>query len=113
MITRYLHRLLPILGATLVLAGPFPSAVQAQVPPANDDFVNAEALPTDGTWLGSNVNATAEPGEPAHASVPTGSSIWFQWIAPTDGFVTVDTFGSNYDTVLALYTGTAVPDQRK
>jgi hypothetical protein len=105
---RHLHRVLPIFGAVFALAGLFPFAARAQVPPANDDFVNAEVLPTDGTWLGSNANATAEPGEPAHAGVPTGSSIWFQWTAPTDGFLTADTFGSGYDTVLALYTGTAV-----
>ncbi|MDH3297972.1 MAG: hypothetical protein OEM96_06825, partial [Gemmatimonadota bacterium] len=108
MTTRYLHRVLPIFGAVLALMGQYPFAAQAQVPPANDDFVNAEVLPTDGTWLGSNIDATVEPGEPLHDGVPTGASIWFQWTAPTEGFVTVDTFGSDFDTVLALYTGTAV-----
>ncbi|MDH3629288.1 MAG: hypothetical protein OES25_16755, partial [Acidobacteriota bacterium] len=101
-----MHRVLSILGVLIALTASF--TAQAQVPPANDDFVNAEVLPTDTTWLGSNVDATAEPGEPSHAGVSTGSSIWFEWTAPTDGFVTVDTFGSNYDTVLALYIGTAV-----
>jgi len=82
-----------------------PAAAQA---PANDNFVDAELLANDGTWLGDNISATAEPGEPQHAGVPTGSSIWFEWVAPTDGFLSVDTYGSNYDTVLALYIGTAV-----
>ncbi len=83
------------------------SLAHAQGAPANDDFVNAEPL-AEGTWLGSNVGATSEPGEPGHASVPIGASIWFTWTAPTDGYLTVDTFGSAYDTVLAMYTGTMV-----
>ena len=73
MTTRCLHRLLPIFGALIFLTGQLAFTAQAQVPPANDDFVNAEVLPTDTTWLGSNVDATSEPGEPAHAGVPTGS----------------------------------------
>jgi hypothetical protein len=34
--------------------------------------------------------------------------VWYQWQAPTSASVTFTTAGSNYDTVLAVYTGTAV-----
>jgi hypothetical protein len=103
------HVFWPAFATALILFSGALSAA-AQVAPANDDFANAELLTGDGTWLGDNINATAEAGEPLHAGVTTGSSIWFEWIAPSDGFVSIDTYGSNYDTVLALYGGTTVDE---
>ena len=47
-------------------------------------------------------------GEPNHANAPGGHSIWFKWTAPTTGTKTFDTMGSGFDTVLGVYTGTAV-----
>jgi hypothetical protein len=32
-------------------------------------------------------------------------TVWYKFTAPTYGFVTIDTIGSNYDTVLAIHTG--------
>ncbi|MFK8017761.1 MAG: hypothetical protein AB8G17_20220 [Gammaproteobacteria bacterium] len=75
--------------------------------PANDFFAFPETI-SQGTWSGSNVDATAEPGEPQHANVPVGASVWYQWSAPGDGYLTVDTVGSLFDTVLGLYTGNSV-----
>ena len=81
--------------------------------PANDDFANAAALsglPANAT--GTNVDATTESGEPEHtdfSSVTPGEhSVWWSWTAPSDGDVTVDTCGSNFDTLLAVYTGSSV-----
>ena len=34
--------------------------------------------------------------------------MWWRWIAPVSGWVTVDTFGSNYDTILGVYAGLQV-----
>ncbi|NNF66112.1 MAG: VCBS repeat-containing protein [Gammaproteobacteria bacterium] len=82
--------------------------IEPPPPPANDDFANAQLLATDGTWLGSNLGATAEVDEPQHAAVPVGASVWFRWTAPDNGFLTVDTFGSDFDTVLAMYSGNAI-----
>jgi outer membrane protein assembly factor BamB/subtilisin family serine protease len=74
--------------------------------PFNDDFADRPRLNTDNLALrGSNAGATAESGEPAHASVAPGASIWWEWVAPTSGTVSIDTIGSDYDTVLAVYTG--------
>ena len=61
-----------------------------------------------GSETGTNVDATAEPGEPTHANVGGGSSVWWRWAAPQSGTVTLSTFGSDYDTVLAVYTGAEV-----
>src|SRR5205807_635268 len=34
-----------------------------------------------------------------------GGSVWYSFTAPTSVPVTIDTFGSSYDTVLAVFTG--------
>lgn len=63
---------------------------------------------TVATVTGSNVGATKEPGEPAHANNTGGKSVWWTWTAPAAGTVRLDTHGSSFDTLLAVYTGTAV-----
>ncbi len=76
---------------------------------ANDNFANRIALfGATNTVAGSNVNATREVGEPAHLKMPSGASVWWSWIAPDSGLVSIDTRGSSFDTVLAVYTGSAV-----
>jgi hypothetical protein len=32
-------------------------------------------------------------------------SVWYRFTAPSNGTVTVSTIGSNYDTILSVYTG--------
>lgn len=88
----------------------------AQVGPPNDNFANAITLSgTNLDVVGSNTNATKEPGEPDHAGNPGGKSVWWTWQAPVSGYVTVstlgstsDTYGGPLDTLLAVYTGSAV-----
>lgn len=77
--------------------------------PDNDFFANALPFPADlSTVVDNNTGATIETGEPAHAGNPGGKSVWWSWTAPGDGAVVLDTAGSSIDTVLAVYTGTAV-----
>jgi hypothetical protein len=81
----------------------------AQAPPANDNFASAAILSgTEATAVGTNVDATEEPGEPNHAGDAGGFSVWWRWTAPATGAVTIDTCDSDFDTVLAVYTGAAV-----
>jgi uncharacterized repeat protein (TIGR01451 family) len=56
----------------------------------------------------SNVGASSEPGEPLHAGVPGGHSVWFTWTPLLSGVATFTTEGSSFDTLLAVYTGTSV-----
>jgi subtilisin-like proprotein convertase family protein len=37
-----------------------------------------------------------------------GSTAWYNWTAPSSSPVNIDTFGSDFDTVLAIYTGNSV-----
>ncbi len=77
--------------------------------PINDAFTAASSLSgSTNTVNVSSVGATSEPGEPAHAGNAAAASIWWTWVAPDSGPVIVDTLGSAFDTVLAVYTGVAV-----
>lgn len=84
--------------------------VEDGVTPINDDFANAiELVGLSGQVGGHNIGATAEVGEPEHAhNMGPYHSVWWRWTAPSDGELTVWTEGSAFDTVLALYFGTAV-----
>ncbi|NET04418.1 MAG: calcium-binding protein [Symploca sp. SIO2B6] len=76
----------------------------------NDNFADSfDLIGSSDSAIGSNVGFTGEPGEPNHAGIsPPLNSAWWSWRAPASGVVTIDTFGSNYDTSLAVYTGSAL-----
>jgi hypothetical protein len=80
-------------------------------PPANDAFATPVVLSGQNASRAgdTNVNATLEAGEPTTvASAPAGTSVWYQWTPAASGTVTIDTTTSNFDTLLAVYTGSAV-----
>jgi len=77
--------------------------------PANNNFSSATTISgSQGTTNGTNIRSTKEVGEPNHAGNNGGASVWYKWTAPSSGSVTIDTVGSTFDTVLAVYTGTVV-----
>jgi hypothetical protein len=79
------------------------------VRPSNDNFVNAIFMQSaSGTLTTNNHFATREPGEPNHVGFMGDKSVWYYWTAPFTGSVVIDTVGSNFDTTLAVYTGTVV-----
>lgn len=78
---------------------------------ANDHFENATPIsPVFPAVAGLNIGATREPGEPAHSNTGQGHSVWWTWTAPREGPVTMSTARSQFDTLLAVYTGTDVAD---
>ena len=86
----------------------------SQGPPLNDNFASAQTVAgCSGTAGGTNVFATREANEPNHFPIPQNSpggtrSVWYQWQAPANGTATIDTLGTGFDTVLAVYTGNNV-----
>ncbi|MCC5808150.1 MAG: S8 family serine peptidase [Opitutales bacterium] len=76
-------------------------------PPANSMLENAIALRLNSARLGTNRNALAEPGEPAHAGQPAATSVWYKWTANFTGRVAFTTRGSDFDTIAAVYSGSA------
>jgi hypothetical protein len=98
-------------SACLMVGGsPTPTPTPTPSPtPVNNNFSNAQVISgSSGGVNGSNVNATKEIGEPNHAGNVGGKSIWYRWLAPASGNVTLTTQGSNFDTLLGVYTGVAV-----
>jgi 5-hydroxyisourate hydrolase-like protein (transthyretin family) len=79
--------------------------------PANDNFADRVAI-TGALAIatGTNVGATKEPGEPSHAGNSGGASVWWTWVSACTSSVQIDTFGSSFDTLLGVYTGTRVSE---
>ena len=64
--------------------------VEIRVPPGNDNFAQRIVFTgTNVTVTGDNSGATTEPGEYLPAGA-TGRTIWWSWIAPTNGNVTLN-----------------------
>jgi uncharacterized repeat protein (TIGR02543 family) len=77
--------------------------------PANDDFTNAAVIAADGvTNIVTTTYASRENGEPYIAGNKGGHSLWWTWTAPANGTVTINTSGSGFNTLLGVYTGTAL-----
>ncbi len=77
--------------------------------PANDNFASAQTISgSSGNTTGSNSAATKEANEPNHAGNVGGTSVWYLWQAPSSGSVVITTAGSNFDTLLGVYTGSSV-----
>ena len=78
-------------------------------PPVNDMFIDAVLIDGAGGSLnGVNRNATFQSQEPIHCGAGGGSSVWWTWTAPHNQVTTISTLGSDFDTVLAVYTGNSV-----
>ncbi len=78
-------------------------------PPANDNFIAASSISgNSGSTTGTVRAATSEVSEPSHAGIEPKQSIWYQWTAPQTVTYTFRTTGSDFDTVLAVYTGISV-----
>lgn len=74
----------------------------------NDDFEDRLTLEGSQARVEANTRyATQQQEEPTHSPDGTlgGRSVWWEWIAPASGEVTIETHGSEFDTVLAVYQG--------
>lgn len=76
----------------------------------NDNFVNRFLVSgTPAHVTGANAGATTESGEPFQSGFNRwGETLWWKWTALVSGTVTIDTIGSDYNTFLGVYVGTAV-----
>jgi hypothetical protein len=73
-----------------------------------DNFTNRIRInPLLGPVLGNNANASAGAEGPALiADKPAGKTIWYTWQASFTGVISLTTLGSDFDTLLGVYTGT-------
>jgi hypothetical protein len=73
--------------------------------PENDDCINRIDI-VNGSTPFNNIGASQDGPAPCGAM---GSDIWYNYNADFTGELTIDTFGSGYDTVLAAYAGCECP----
>jgi hypothetical protein len=81
-----------------------PILVTTPVGPPNDYWsgsFSVGALPAAVT--GNNFNATVEPGEQNVG--PAGATVWWYVQAPASGTMMINTYGSDFDTMLHIYSG--------
>ena len=78
--------------------------------PPNDNFANAQVLSgVRAAASGTNVGATLQSGDPTTlATRSTSHTVWYRWTAPFSGPVEMNTCTSNFDTLLGVYTGSAL-----
>ncbi|GEM_PF-755340 len=89
------------------------SLISMSLPRNNDDFENRyQIFPVSTTangvvtFTGNNVGYTLETGEPIHSNIPSATtSAWWRFVPESSGPVTISTYGSSFDTVLAVYAG--------
>lgn len=85
------------------------AAAPARATSANDAFARAGSISAiPGSITGNTTGATLEPGEPAPCG-QIGATVWYSFTVATDQALQIDTFGSGYNTVLAVYAGASLP----
>ncbi|HHW87935.1 MAG TPA: trypsin-like serine protease [Chloroflexi bacterium] len=91
-----------------VVVGPEATPTPTPIPPpANDDFDQPVAMtPLPFNHQMDTTTATTAADDPILCTASRGgATVWYRLVAPATGQIQVNTFGSSYDTVLAVYSG--------
>ena len=91
-----------------VTAGGQPPAPPSNIGLPNDTCAGATdigATPYSANSLTSSATAESNAPAPACGNQSRGKGVWYRFTAATEGTITAQTFGSNYDTILAAYSG--------
>jgi hypothetical protein len=96
----------------------YDAGLRTYLGPSNDDFARAIALNDhEALVAGTTAGGTRELGEPDHYTIgPEGDpelwtgehTVWYRWTAPHSGPAEIDTCTSTIDSILAVYTGSAL-----
>ncbi len=82
--------------------------VSLELPPENDNFLNFTEIKTDPFAVVANTRfATIEEGESyqSPSGLSTNRSVWWTFNSPETGSLQLSTVGSDFDTILEVYTG--------
>jgi hypothetical protein len=83
-----------------------PTVTPTPIPVDNDLIQNAVVINNlPYTRNQSIAGATVTAGDPSPCSIGPSATVWYRYTSPVAQTVTVNTQGSNYDTVLGVYTG--------
>lgn len=98
-----MRTLLILIAASALI---MPATAEAS-PPSNDDIDNATVV-SGLPFLDSldTTGSTAAADDPTDCFGITPASVWYTFTPTSDVFVEIETYGSDYDTMLAAYTGT-------
>ncbi|MEX2236710.1 MAG: hypothetical protein WEB00_04125 [Dehalococcoidia bacterium] len=72
----------------------------------NDDIANAtnvDSLPFEDTLDVDGATTEADEPQPSCTTTPISQSVWYSFQSEVGGAITVETAGSTYDTVMAVY----------
>lgn len=73
-----------------------------------DNFADALAITGSGSRTANTEGATGEAGEPLHGGNTSPASVWFRYNATENGTVTLSSEHSNFDTIIAVYSGSSL-----
>ena len=94
--------------------GNFNLDIHVFAPPGNDDFANAQQLPSalPIAVSGTTIDAGAQSGEPNHTGgdLGPGNSVWYRWTPAASEPVSIETCGSDFSALVGVHTGTALND---
>lgn len=104
-----MRRSLVLAAVTIGLLGLVGLTGTAYAEPSNDDFASATlvAEPLPFTDQISTADATTAAEDPYCAG--RGATVWYSYTPTASGPVNANTFGSDYDTTLSVYTGQQAP----
>jgi hypothetical protein len=104
-----------VLGGAVAMGIILLPGIAQAAPPPNDDFAAREtiaALPFSDSV--DTTEATFETGEPDPGDEPyfcgfnVTNTVWYQFTPSSSAVLDADTFGSAFDTVLAVWTGSSL-----
>lgn len=104
-----MRRSFVLAAVTIGLLGLVGLTGTAYAEPSNDDFASATlvAEPLPFTDQISTADATTAAEDPYCAG--RGATVWYSYTPTASGRVNANTFGSDYDTTLSVYTGQQAP----
>ena len=90
-------------------SGTSSGTINLNLHPGNNEFVSCQIVAGSKARLGGfNAGAGKEAGEPNHGGNFGGNSVWYCWTAPLNGLAEINTLGTSFNTLLAVYTGSTM-----
>ena len=99
------RRILGTATIAFLCIGALAGAATASAAPRNDNFGDAAPLRLGKAVKGTISGATNQRGEPRHANSLATHSVWYRVRAKSRAGVLLGTCSSNFDTVVAVYSG--------
>jgi hypothetical protein len=79
----------------------------ASVPPPPNDFCGQAIAMTEGVTYSANTFYATSTDDPVPiCRTNFGKGVWYSFTSPTTAFITISTCGSDFDTVMQVYSGT-------